>query len=245
VLVVAAGMPKSGTGWWFNVHNDLLVAAGHSDVREVRERFGLGDTLQHHNCLIARTRARDLLPLMRPALAGHSFVVKTHAAPTRALKWLLAIPACRATFLYRDPRDAALSAFEHGERARREGGSGSFTHLTSLESAIEFIAGEVVVAEAWMACPRVLAQRYEDLLADPHREAERLLAFLGITLGSDALRAVLERTHRVARSGAEGWKQLHFNVGEVGRYRATMPPRALALAEQRFGPFLRRWGYAA
>ena len=31
MIVLSAGMPKSGTAWYFNVTNDLLIAAGYAD----------------------------------------------------------------------------------------------------------------------------------------------------------------------------------------------------------------------
>ncbi len=243
MIVVAAGMPKSGTGWWFNVQNDLLVRAGRSDVRDVRERFGLQAVLRHHNCLLGDTRLRSLVPLLRPALAGESFVFKTHAPPSPWLRGLVASGAWRATFLYRDPRDAALSAFEHGERARREGSPSSFAALVSLEAAIELMAREVQAAEAWMACSRAFVQRYEDLLASPRREAERLCAFLDIRLAPEAIDGVLEARRRESEDRVEGWEHLHFNVGEAGRHRAAFSPHERAVAEARLGGFLRRAGY--
>ena len=62
MIVVATGMPKSGTGWWFNVHNDLLVAEGHSDVRALR-----GATLVKTDLRASRSLRRALLGLALPA----------------------------------------------------------------------------------------------------------------------------------------------------------------------------------
>jgi hypothetical protein len=242
LIVVAAGMPKSGTGWWFNVHNDMLVAAGHADARDVRRRFALDDVLRHHNCLLDDTAPRTLRRLLRPALCA-TFVVKTHARPSRSLQALLRSGAWKATSLHRDPRDAALSAFEHGARARREGAPSAFASLTSLASALELMARELAAAEAWLACPRVLVQRYEDLVAAPAREAERVRAFLGLPLEAGAIDRILQARRREAEDRIDGWEHQHFNVGEVGRHRAAFSPRERALAEARFGPFLRRAGY--
>lgn len=49
MIVLSAGLPKSGTGWYYNLTNDLIVA-GLDDAHAVRERYKLHDILDGENC---------------------------------------------------------------------------------------------------------------------------------------------------------------------------------------------------
>ncbi len=50
MLVLSVGIPKSGSGWYFNLKNDLLIAAGHQDVRDIRKKFNLESCMKYYNC---------------------------------------------------------------------------------------------------------------------------------------------------------------------------------------------------
>jgi hypothetical protein len=86
--------------------------------------------------------------------------------------------------------------------------------------------------------------RYEDLVADPRAELERLCEFLG----EDFEEAMLE-PHRVADQGVPERKTWHANtraavtVGSVGRYRATLTPAEIRLFDLVARRPLRRHGY--
>ena len=52
MIVISAGVHKAGSGLYFNLTNDLLIAAGMQDVREVKKEHGLADLLKNYNCNI-------------------------------------------------------------------------------------------------------------------------------------------------------------------------------------------------
>ena len=227
--------------------NDLLTLAGYSDVRELRDRFGLHDILKEYNCNLGDITTIKLLRLMKLNLMGHTFVIKTHEKPAHLLMRLWAgIGWLKATYIYRDPRDVALSAFEHGERIRREGGSHTFARLRSMEEAIRY-AGELVSTwSEWLklnkAVPdKVLIVRYEDLNNDTLNELRRLIDFLGLNISADQLELVTGKYSKTSRSAEK--KGLHFNVGETGRYKSMMNEAELSLCDEIFGKYLRAMGY--
>ena len=39
MIVVSAGMPRSGTGWVYQLTNELLVASGQPSSEQIRKRF--------------------------------------------------------------------------------------------------------------------------------------------------------------------------------------------------------------
>ncbi len=74
---------------------------------------------------------------------------------------------------------------------------------------------------------RFLQSRLEDLCADPRREVERILSFLGV------------EDERVAEAGAREVR----TPGSLGRWRQAAPDE-IARVEEAIGPTLRHHGYA-
>ena len=71
-LVLSASMESAGSGWLFNLTNELLRRVGCSDVRQVREQYGLDDVLQWDNCNLGFLDEATW-DRLRPALAdGHT-----------------------------------------------------------------------------------------------------------------------------------------------------------------------------
>ena len=114
MIVICVGMIKAGSAWYFNLANDLLVAAGHQDAREIRQRFHLHSALKHQDCLLAGHPASKLL-LLIPHFLGHTFAVKAHGAASIGRRLLVNSGIAKATYIYRDPRDVVVSAFERGQ----------------------------------------------------------------------------------------------------------------------------------
>jgi hypothetical protein len=48
MLVINAGMQKSGSAYLYNLINDLLVSAGNANAREVKVKYGLDYLMQWH-----------------------------------------------------------------------------------------------------------------------------------------------------------------------------------------------------
>jgi Sulfotransferase domain len=244
MIVLSAGMQKAGTGWYFNLTNDLLVATGHQDVREIRRRYGFDSILKYQNCNIEQLTLRNLGLLTIPHFLGNTFAVKTHRAPSANLRRLMSLGIVRATYIYRDPRDVVVSAFEHGQKIRSKGESHTFAKLQSIPDAIVFTAHLLPIWDMWMQPGLALAMRYEDLVAHPRKELERLAEFLALRVSSGILCQVLATYHldRVV-TDEDKISALHFNQGVVERYREVLGPKELALCQQYFGDYIRKMGY--
>jgi hypothetical protein len=242
VLFLSVGMPRAGSGWHYNLIHDLVVASGGQDARVVRRKYHLERFLTEVNCNIGALTTRRLLPVLAPALLGNSYVIKAHAGPSATARTLIRRELLRATYIYRDPRDALLSAFEHGERSRTSGYQNAFARLKTFEDALKFMEQYLKIWQAWVATPGVLITRYEDLLADYDAQVARLLAFLKITADQPPVQAVLEQ-YRPEHTRDTGQRGLHFRQGKVGRYRQVFTPDEVKAADQAFAPYLERMGY--
>jgi len=191
MLLLSVGMPRAGSGWYYNLNHDLLVAGGGQDARAVRRQYHLTSILTEVNCNIGALTPWRLLPVMLPALQGKSYTIKAHCAPTPLARALIKRGWLRATYIYRDPRDAMLSSFENGQRALQNGRQNAFSHLTTFEKTLDFMREYVHIWQDWMALPQVLHARYEDLLTDYDNEVQRLLRFLQLE-STSAVQQIVE-----------------------------------------------------
>jgi hypothetical protein len=85
--------------------------------------------------------------------------------------------------------------------------------------------------------------RYEDLVTDPERQLERILAFAGLSSSGRII-------ERLAHGERDGWfRGPHQQAGEpvtaapVERWRERLTPADVALVEHVAAPFMERFGY--
>ncbi len=241
MIVISAGMPKSGSAWYFNLINDVLVVAGCSDVRDIRERFGLDSILLHHNCNIGELNHKTMLPLLAPHNLGHTFVVKTHEAPTPFVQHLINEGTVKATYIFRDPRDVVLSAMDHGRRIRESGQYHTFADCETLEKTVGAVKQWLGIWEQWKSINGVLCIRYENLLQNAINELKRLIAFLGLDGKHIDAQNVIARYNKENLDHSKN-DYLHFNEGIAERFRALMNPQELAYCRDQFGHSLEKMG---
>ncbi len=240
MIVLSVGMPRAGSGWHYNLIHDLMQTAGYTDARLIREKYRLQSILTEVNCNIGVLSARRMAMVAVPALLGNNFVIKAHAGPSRSSRLLQRLGLLRITYIYRDPRDAMLSAYEYGQRALQKGRPNAFSHLTDFDKSLAFIMDYVRIWDAWMKEKDVLVARYEDLLTNYDVEAGRLIAFLKLDGNSPEVRAVIEKYRPGAAEGQQG---LHFYKGKIGRFREAYTPEQQAILREKMGAYLSRMGY--
>lgn len=238
MIILAAGMPRAGSGWHYNLVHDIVVAAGGQDARAIRRRFLLTLILTEVNCNIRSLSVKRLAPVLVPSMLGNTFAIKTHSGPTPMALRLMNSNRMRVTYVYRDPRAALLSAHEYGQRARATGRRNAFTRLETIEQAIDFVKLYLRVWRQWTALAGIHSLRYEDLLTNYDAEAARLAIFLGGDAASPAVKEAIE-FYRSER----GRKGQHFQHGEAERFRQALSPEQLAIANLAFSPFLVEMGY--
>jgi Sulfotransferase domain len=240
MIVLSVGMPRAGSGWHYNLVHDLMKTTDAVDARVIRERYGLQRILTEVNCNIGVLSARRLALVTVPALMGNTFVIKAHAGPTSASRLLQHLGLLRITYIYRDPRDAVLSAYEYGQRALNKGRPNAFSHLTDFQKSVAFIMDYVRIWEKWMNEKNVLIARYEDLLTNYDHEVRRLVAFLKLNGSKPEAQSVIEEYRPEAAEGQQG---LHFYKGKIGRFREFYSAEEQATLNQKLAPYLERMGY--
>lgn len=243
MIVISAGLQKSGSGLYFNLTNDLLQAAGKEDARQIRAQYGLEELVEHYNCNVGDLNWEKLKPLISLHFKGKNFVVKTHNPPTSISTWLTRLNILRPTFIYRDPRDVVLSALAHGKKIVAKGENHTFAVCTSIEKTIPMVESwlETTVLP-WLQSRSVLAVKYENLLADPIMEMERLAEFLDIQLDRASLENIYAQ-YEPNRLDDFQKDYLHFNKGKAGDFRSSMSTQELDLCNRSFQSHLEIMGY--
>jgi len=182
-----------------------------------------------------------MLMVTRPALLGHTFVIKAHSAPTIWARALAQGGLMRILYIYRDPRDAMLSAFDYGRRAVEKGRPNAFSHLTDFNKTVTFISEYVQGWEQWILLPGILKTRYEDLLTRYDDESGRIVRFLELDAHSQPVQTVIEKYRPSGQ--AQGQQGTHFFKGQIGRFRERYSPEEQKQLLEKFGPTLKKMGY--
>lgn len=242
VLILSAGMPRAGSGWYYNLIHDLVMTSGGQDARSIRKQYHLQRYLTEVNCNISTLNPYRLLPVFVPALMGNKYAIKTHAGPSKLVHWLHSMEAITILYIYRDPRAATLSAYEYGRRALDNDRPNAFSQLTTLDSAAEFMQFYVRIWQAWSKIEGIFLVRYEELVLDFDAEIERLTEYLGIPFNNGEAEPVLDM-YRPERGNAER-KGTHFNKGQIERYRDVFTPAQLEKFTAMFEPALGYMGYS-
>lgn len=241
MLVLSVGMPRAGSGWFYNLTNDLMLASGAQEARRIREQYRLQRILTEVNCNIGSLTSWRLMAVLVPSLLGNTFVIKAHAGPTPFALRMIQNGLIRPTYIYRDPRDAMLSALENGKRARERGYENAFSRLVDFDTALSFMMDYVHIWEKWMSCPKALHVRYEDLLSDYKLEVERLVTFLQLDPTDTTLQNSIAKYR--PENAQPSQKGLHFYQGKIGRFRQEMSADQQDILADRFGPVLTSMGY--
>lgn len=242
MIVLSVGMPRAGSGWHYNLIHDLMKTTGCADARDIREKYGLQSILTEVNCNIGVLSVRRLGMVAIPALMGNTFVIKAHAGPTSASRLLSTLGLLRITYIYRDPRDAMLSAYDFGQRALTKGRPNAFSHLSDFEKSLDFIMDYVRIWEKWMNEKNVLVARYEDLLTNYDTESAKLVDYLKLDGNKPEVQEVIAQYRPGANDGQQG---LHFYKGKIGRFRESYTEAQQKILNDRLGVWLARMGYEA
>ena len=156
-LLIAQGVPKSGSTFIFQVAKDVTAAINGMSHYQAKSAFFPGmivpDFVPHPN-------DEFIEPLMERLPRGAAFVVKTHGALTPLIRSAIRAGDIKAVVSFRDSRDTIISMLDAGESDRRKGAIRSFAALHKTEDAIGPARHGWRVARDWICCDGVLPIPY-------------------------------------------------------------------------------------
>lgn len=241
-LILSVGMPRAGSGWIYNLTQDLIIASGGIGAGKIRQSYHLERFLTQVNCNMGSLDFYRLLLVLFPLIFERPYVIKLHGGRRLLADVLIQSGVIKATYIYRDPRDALLSAYEYGCNMREQGKVNAFTPITSITEGVEFMKSYVEIGKGWLSHSSTHSMRYEDLLLEYNQTVADLVGFLGLSRNHE-LEGVINR-YRPGQ-GSSDQKGTHFEKGKIGRFRDQFSDREKELCQEAFGSFLKEHGYSA
>lgn len=227
MLILVYGVPKSASTFATAIARAMVQAAGHDQIA-LRDKYIPGDD---KTGFIVDLEVLSTIAEMIPIT--DIMVLKTHSPRSDTVAALETRDVLRSIATYRDPRDAALSAYEAAEKARaandqRQG----FFHLDTLDDAINFTIRHVdLVARPWLLAPAVLKLNYDFLTKTSEEAAVQIAQHIGLDP---------QTAGHAARHLLSGKKRVYnFNVGQSGRYKTSFSQEQLEAVESRAGDYVR------
>jgi len=264
-IVWLASYPKSGNTWVRAFLHNYIVNAQtpHSinslidfSVAECAAAFFGPDSAGLSTAQVQKLRPEVHAQLTR--LHDDLVFVKTHNAHLSMHGVPLCTPAVTAGAVYivRDPRDVALSyaAFARKEVDEIIGfmGAAGAANATDDAQVFELLGSWSEHALSWVAAPKRLLVRYEDLLAEPERYFARIIRFLG-TGEVDAVRlnraiAFSSFDTLSGQEAAEGYRagggaKAFFRAGKAGQWRERLTAEQVRRIEVAHGAVMQKFGY--
>lgn len=244
MLVISAGMPKSGSGYIYNLINDLLVCAGHKNARDIKEKYALSDVMQYYNNNVGSLNRKKLLYMVFLSIKEGSFAVKTHDKPSSTHNFFLKLRLIKTIYIYRDPRDVLLSAQDHGRKIVAEGKSHTFANLLEFEAALKAVKAWVKVFEAYSSLGNnVLCLSYEELIESPQKVLFRVCQYLKIEVSAQDVNSVLKNYEEKSLNDMMK-SALHFNKGKTCRYITELNETEKQRFQAELGTTIKKMGYS-
>jgi hypothetical protein len=204
LIYISYGMMKCGSTLAFELTKGILEQNGFPQTRLPKSTIP-GDAAQN---FVTSLGLEQLEAIEREAeKRGYPIVLKTHHAPTPAVKAWVEEGRILGHCAYRDLREMALSLIDNGARSRARGGKG-FSNIEDLEDALDSIRKQVPRFLAWARLPGFMPLYYNDVAFDTQNTVRRLCGQLGL----DADPAKVEKI-------VKGERPTRYNKGVPGRFR--------------------------
>lgn len=246
MLIIAAGMQKSGTVWFFNLINDLLISAGFDNARDIRDKYNLDKILGYRSCEVGKISPEVLERLLEPHRVGHRYVIKTHFPPSNEIIEAMKNGDIQVLYIYRDLRAVALSAYEYGKEMRARGIIKPFGWIFTIDLGILYARKLANTWQQWCEIGDIFMCRYEDLMDDAIGQLSSIANYLTLNVSSKQIESIVEAHSRASIEKNERLKaQFHFNIGDPQRFRQVLNKRQLMFADLILGRYLHDMGYAS
>ncbi|WP_297539250.1 hypothetical protein [Roseovarius sp.] len=230
MIILTYGQPKSASTFLFLLMKRACEVMG-SDLCQVRRRVFSEDPSRteefwrgHLDPLagfVGKVHDSDFLP------------IKTHDGFPKKLERFFKSGEILPYISYRNIGDSALSAFEAGEKARREKNyKQDFHKIESHREAIDYIGKHVVsFTIPWLRSRVGYAYSYDDISSSPAKVLESLSEVANVDpelfLRDPVLADLIEGKR----------KAYNFNKGVSGRHMEMFSEEDLAYLEEKYGRF--------
>jgi hypothetical protein len=176
---------------------------------------------------------------------------KVHFPGEEVKKWIREGKAKNITTI-RDPRDCVRSAYKNREQ--------------TFDYALKKIIGNLQAIDEFFVDKTSLLVRYEEMMADPLKQIDRIARYLGIKLADDSVNVIHRQTcpeawegtlkkleEEAATTGVTEIRKLrdnltlihHKHIGDqkIGRWKETFTEEQQTLLNNNLDPWIKALGY--
>jgi hypothetical protein len=264
-IIWLASYPKSGNTWVRAfLHNYILQPESPHNINKLVE-FSVAECAAAFFHAPGESLTTAQVQALRPSvhekltrLHNDLVFVKTHNANLAVEHVPLCTPehTAGAVYIVRDPRDVALSYAAYTGRGVDETielmANPRAANASDGAQVFELLSSWSQHAVSWVAAPKRLLVRYEDLVAEPERHFSRVIRFLG-TGEVDAARlsramefssfSTLAAQEAESGYNAGGKNETFFRAGKAGQWRERLTSAQAKRIEAAHGEVMRKFGY--
>lgn len=221
--IVVFGLPKSGNVWVMSLLADCF------DLPSVAPWTKEG--LSHAGSTILHTPFSNMILYRRDFLFG--------------------------VYLIRDIRDVITSFFHYSQTDFYRENADRSCYYNDIESFyFDYFLSKLVPRYNWLEHAEAYVSRgvpllrYENLFDDPTRELQQLFKRWGLVVAEGKIEESVGKNSftSLKEAGKQAFVKVpstHFRRGGYGHYAECLTSRVLDDIQERFGGYLKRWGYGA
>jgi hypothetical protein len=234
MIIISSGFPKSASTLLFLYTESLINSSGQSKGQKMFRRYNAEGFTPHFG--IFNTAWYVFASMFGPV------VIKTHSGPAFFIRVLISLGLAKAYYSIRDPRDAMLSAMDHGDKARTNGiktdSDVAFAPFKEWKDALPAFQMHQKRFEAWKKYGKVIFPRYELLITQPKTELGKVVDHVG----RNSLKNYIEET--VASFEFTKNTTKNFNKGAVARFKNELSEIQITELENALGNCITSMGYS-
>jgi len=241
MFILSAGMQKSGSAYFYNIINELLIKAGSKDARKIKEERGLDDLMKDHNNNIGELSLTKFKMLYQISIEEGTFAVKTHRGPNQFIRDLSEQGMIKIIYSYRDPRDVLISAIDHGKKILAEGDDHTFAKIVRFDKACHSVINWLGIWEKYADMSGIMMIKYEEMMKNPAANITLIEDFIDISLNTEQREEIV---WNFSKDNPDGDRRgMHFNKAKIYRYKTEMSREQKKKCEIEFGNYLEAMGY--
>lgn len=217
MIIIAHGMPKSGSTFLYQVLGDLSYIHNNADAREVRERY-LSKPADHYQDFYLTIDDDVLKEVVERIPADVFYVIKTHGMISDYAKEQAARGNIKIFYSYRDPRDVALSMLDAGRAERAQNLDRFFHQFREAKDVCDSIKLAFTCVEPLMSAPRLHDVPYFAIANNQTWVIEHVAGLLGMKPAAATLVEKYKPENNTDRI-------VEFNKGVYDRFLDELEPR--------------------
>ena len=227
MIILAHGMPKSGSTFLYQVIRDLAEIHNGASSYEIRERY-LSTSPINHEDFYTTIDDETLIDAMKHIPDDVLYVIKSHGMLSNYCLSQLGEKKLYVFYSYRDPRDVALSMLDAGRQERDHGIERYFYQFSTAASLLDPIRLAFTCVEPLMKNPDAFDYPYFIIAEAQDWVIRNIAEKLGLGARADCV------TRKYVRAGNTD-TIVEFNKGIYDRFLSELDAETISALTEALG----------